>query len=121
VSPLVICLFSEKGIGQMKPQNCSGICVMWHSGKCLCPEWILTKNGSKVNVKAAPSPLQNCMTQVELRCVVVVILSWFLITFFFFNSFRCLAQQVTGQPRNLCSVTDKTGDPCLLHSVQTSF
>ena len=43
------------------------------------------------------------------------------ITLFFFNSFRCLAQQVTGQARNQCSVTDKTGDPCLLHSVQTSL
>ena len=40
---------------------------------------------------------------------------------FFSYSFPSLAQQVTGQPRNLCSVTDKTGDSCLLHSVQSSF
>jgi hypothetical protein len=40
--------------------------------------------------------------------------------FFLVYSFPSLAQQVTGWPRNQCSVTDKIGDPYLLHSVQTS-
>lgn len=74
----------------MKPQTCSRLCVTWQSGKRLCSECVLTKNRRKVNVKAAQSMLQTCTTVVELRCV-IVILSWFLITFILFFPFSSSA------------------------------